>query len=52
MLWITNFNKDNICVKEQNNMCVKVLEDLVAPYDATVISKLNKKMQLLLENKS
>jgi len=33
--------KDNICIRNTNTTCAsKILEDYVAPYDATVISKL------------
>ena len=43
--------KDNMCIKDSKTTCAsKMLENFVAPYDATVISKIKKnRMQFLLE---
>ena len=42
--------KDNMCIKDTKTTCAsKMLENFVAPYDATVISKLKKQDAILLE---
>ncbi|WP_067960735.1 Asp-tRNA(Asn)/Glu-tRNA(Gln) amidotransferase subunit GatA [Nitrosopumilus sp. Nsub] len=41
--------KDNVCIKNSKTTCAsKMLENFVAPYDATVISKLKKQDAILI----
>lgn len=41
--------KDNICIKDRKTTCAsKMLQDFVAPYDATVVSKLKSQDAILI----